>query len=140
MGQIHRYYVYILASRSRALYTGVTNDIHTRTWQHKDGRGSAFTSKYNITRLVHYEEFSDIEEAILREKSIKGWVRNRKLQLISETNPTWEDLSKDWDFRNRYEPTLGAKARAAVTLQHEACATNCKQQVLRCAQDDKSKN
>jgi putative endonuclease len=78
------------------LYTGVTSDIAGRIYQHKDGTGSKFTSKYKIDRLVYYEEFSYIEEAIAREKQIKGWVRRKKIDLIESTNPTWDDLSSEW--------------------------------------------
>jgi putative endonuclease len=78
------------------LYTGVTSDLSGRVAQHKDGKGSKFTSKYKITRLVYYEEFSDINEAIMREKQIKGWLRKKKIALIESVNLQWEDLSADW--------------------------------------------
>jgi putative endonuclease len=91
-----QYYIYIMTNRSRTLYTGVTSDIAGRVYQHKAGTGSKFTSKYKINRLVYYEEFSYIEEAITREKQIKGWVRRKKIELIESTNPTWDDLSSEW--------------------------------------------
>jgi len=87
------FYVYIMASRSRVLYVGVTNDLARRVDEHKRGLAAGFTSKYRITRLVHFEEFVDILDAIAREKEIKGWVRTRKTRLIDSSNPTWEDLS-----------------------------------------------
>jgi putative endonuclease len=87
------FYVYIMASRSRVLYVGVTNDLARRVDEHKRGLGACFTSKYRITRLVYFEEFVDILDAIAREKEIKGWVRSRKTRLIEGRNPTWEDLS-----------------------------------------------
>jgi putative endonuclease len=132
MAKEHCYYVYILSSKSRAIYTGVTNDLHTRVWQHKEGRGGGFTSKYRVNRLVYYETYQDVEEAILREKRVKGWIRQKKVALISSRNPTWEDLSDGWDFVSPYKPRAEARQRAEATLG----ASN-KQQVLRCAQDDK---
>jgi putative endonuclease len=87
------YYVYIMASRSRVLYVGVTNDLTRRAHEHKQGLVPGFTSKYRVTRLVYYEEFADIRDAIAREKRIKGWKRSRKISLIEATNPTWEDLA-----------------------------------------------
>jgi len=88
----HHYYVYILANQSRTLYTGVTNQLVRRVEAHRDGSGSAFTSRYNIHRLVCFEHFTDIRMAIRREKQIKGWLRARKIALIEQKNPSWEDL------------------------------------------------
>ena len=90
------YYIYIMASKSRVLYIGVTNDIARRVNEHKQGVPAGFTSRYRITRLVYFEEFTDIRDAIAREKAIKGWRRSRKISLIEERNPTWEDLSQAW--------------------------------------------
>jgi putative endonuclease len=90
-----QYYTYIMTNRSKTLYTGVTSDISGRVFQHKEGTGSKFTSKYNINRLVYYEEFSDVNEAIAREKQIKGWVRAKKIALIESVNPNWDDLSSE---------------------------------------------
>ena len=89
----HCYYVYILTNHSRTLYTGVTNDLDRRVAGHKLKERPGFTSKYNINRLVWYEEFSDVTEAIAREKQIKGWLRIKKIALIEEMNPHWDDLS-----------------------------------------------
>jgi putative endonuclease len=91
-----RYYVYIMTNRSRTLYTGMTNDLRRRVWQHKQKRIEGFTKRYNITQLVFYEETPDVHAAIAREKQIKGWVRRKKIALIEESNPEWNDLSKDW--------------------------------------------
>ena len=91
---MHVYYVYIMASRSRVLYTGVTNDLARRIHEHKLGLIPGFTSKYRITRLVYFEEFPDVQDAIAREKQIKGWVRARKIRLIEGHNPTWEDRAE----------------------------------------------
>jgi len=85
-------YTYIMASRSRVLYTGVTNDLYRRVTEHKQGI-NGFTSKYRVTRLVYYETFGDIRHAIAREKEIKGWKRLRKLRLIEGCNPSWQDLA-----------------------------------------------
>ena len=90
------YYVYMMASRSRVLYTGVTNDLARRVNEHKEGLTPGFTSRYRITRLVYYEEFADIRDAIAREKHIKAWTRARRINLVEGHNPTWQDLSEDW--------------------------------------------
>ena len=87
------FYVYIMASRSRVLYVGVTNDLARRVAEHKQSLVPGFTTRYRVTRLVYFEEFADIRDAIAREKVIKGWVRSRKIGLIEIRNPTWEDLS-----------------------------------------------
>lgn len=89
------YFVYIVASKSRTLYTGVTNDLLRRLYEHKHKLLSGFTAKYNINRLVYYEITSDIEAAITREKQIKAWSRIKKVKLIEGMNPTWEDLSQE---------------------------------------------
>ena len=88
------YYVYILASkRNGTLYIGVTNDIQRRVSEHKSGAIEGFTKKYGIHLLVHLEWFSDIRDAILREKQLKKWNRQWKLELIEKENPEWIDLS-----------------------------------------------
>ena len=87
------HYVYILASRSRTLYIGMTNDLRRRLHQHKTGRIEGFTRRYNINRLVHFEAFTDVRDAKKREKQLKGWLRARKIALIEATNPEWEDLA-----------------------------------------------
>ena len=87
-------YIYIMTNqRSTVLYTGVTADLARRVAQHKQGIGGRFTSKYRITKLVHFEPFEDITLAIAREKQIKGGSRVRKEYLIMKDNPTWRDLS-----------------------------------------------
>jgi len=90
------YYVYVMASRSRVLYVGVTNDLARRVYEHKQSLTPGFTSRYHITRLVYFEEFTDIRDAIAREKEVKGWVRTRKIHLIEQRNRTWEDLADRW--------------------------------------------
>jgi putative endonuclease len=87
------YWVYILASRiGGTLYIGVTNDLVRRVYEHKMGLADGFTKKYGIHRLVYFEQYSDIEAAILREKRLKKWNRAWKIQLIEELNPNWDDL------------------------------------------------
>ena len=90
------YYVYIMTNRSGTLYTGVTSNLEQRVYEHKCRMGSKFTSRYRIDRLVHFEGFSDILDAIAREKQIKGWLRAKKMALIESANPNWEDLSAHW--------------------------------------------
>ena len=87
------YYVYILASRSRTLYTGVTNNLARRIQEHRAGRVAGFTKRYRIFRLVHFEAFGEIQLAIRREKEIKGWRREKKVRLIERDNPLWDDLA-----------------------------------------------
>ncbi len=93
---IRTYWVYILASRSRVLYTGVTNDLARRVKEHRAGLTPSFSQRYRVTRLVYFEQFGYIRNAIAREKQIKGWVRARKLELIEARNPTWADLAENW--------------------------------------------
>ena len=92
------YYVYILSSFSRVLYTGVTNDLERRMYEHKNHILPGFSDKYNVNRLVYLEEFQYISDAIAREKEIKGWVRKKKVALIEGENPTWADLAADWEL------------------------------------------
>ena len=89
-------YVYIMSNAARTLYTGVTNNIERRVYEHKQKLNPGFTSRYNITRLVFVEEASDIRSAIAREKQIKGWLRSKKIALIESVNPDWQDLSAGW--------------------------------------------
>jgi putative endonuclease len=90
------YWVYIAASRSRVLYTGITNDIDRRMWEHKIKENpKSFASQYNCNRLVYCEDHDDVNQAIRREKQIKGWNRARKIKLIESMNPDWKDLTSD---------------------------------------------
>jgi len=94
---IHQYYVYILASKIRGtLYVGMTNDLQRRIYEHKMGIKKGFTEKYDVHKLVYFETFQNINEAIEREKNIKKWKRNWKIQLIEKDNKKWLDLAKDW--------------------------------------------
>ncbi|SRR6266702_577905 len=89
-----RYFVYITSNESRMLYVGVTNDLHKRIYQHKSKLIPGFTQKYNLCKLVHFEEFGDIRAAIAREKQLKGWLRSKKIALIVAKNPRWKDLAE----------------------------------------------
>jgi putative endonuclease len=90
------YYVYMLGSRSRTLYTGVTNRLLERVKQHREGTFPGFTSQYRIHRLVYFETYRDVKAAIAREKQIKGLARAKKMALIEARNPAWEDLAAEW--------------------------------------------
>ena len=90
------YWVYILASKRRVLYVGITNDLERRLADYRSGMTKGFVTKYNAHRLVHVEEFTDPVAAIEREKLLKRWVRRRKIALIEETNPERKDLSEVW--------------------------------------------
>jgi putative endonuclease len=83
------YCVYIMTNKSKTLYTGVTSDLEQRVYEHKNKIIPGFTSKYNLTKLVYYEEYSDVHLAIEREKQIKGWLRAKKIVLIEAENPEW---------------------------------------------------
>ena len=91
-----RYSIYIMTNVSRTLYTGVTNNLVRRVYEHKNKIIPGFTSRYNITELVYFEETSDVQSALTREKEIKGWRRAKKSQLIASVNPKWLDLSSKW--------------------------------------------
>lgn len=95
MPREHRYFVYLLSSKSRRICTGGTGDIFRRVMQHKRGDIEGFTQQYKINRLVFYQEFQYVRDAIRRETTIKGWLRAKKIALIERENPTWEDLADD---------------------------------------------
>ncbi len=88
------YYIYIMSSLSQTLYVGVSNDLERRVQEHKAGTPGFFTARYNLNRLVYFEEFSDINEAIAREKEIKRMTRAHKFKLVESLNPQWRDLSE----------------------------------------------
>ena len=94
--RMKQYYVYIMTNKSRTLYSGVTNNLERRVYEHKRKLVPGFTSKYNVTRLVYFEVTQDIQAAISREKQIKGWLRGKKIALIESVNPEWKDLSAGW--------------------------------------------
>ena len=92
----HVYYVYILSSLSRTLYVGITNDLQRRIAEHRRARPAAFTTRYRITRLVHYGAYRRPMAAIAREKQIKSWTREKRLRLVEEQNAGWLDLAAGW--------------------------------------------
>lgn len=97
MRDVYIYYVYIMQSASRrALYIGMTSNLRKRVWQHKNHRFEGFTDDYNCTRLVYWESFDDVANAIDREKQLKRWRREKKMWLIARKNPRWQDLAADW--------------------------------------------
>src|SRR5690242_7294636 len=102
----HReFFVYIMTNRSKTLYTGVTNSLRRRVWQHKSGEGPEFAERYKLDRLVYYERFEDVRNAIAREKQIKGWLRIKKISLIVSLNLRWKDLSEGWYQHMAVVPT-----------------------------------
>jgi len=87
------YYIYIMTNKyDKVLYVGVTNDLARRVYEHKNKLLKSFTSRYNVTKLIYFEDFCDIYQAIAREKQIKGWLRRKKIDLIKTMNPNFEDL------------------------------------------------
>ena len=102
---MHFYYVYIMTNRSKTLYTGVTNNLERRVFEHKQALKPGFTTHYKIDRLIYFERFGDIRSAITREKQIKGLLRIKKIALIVSMNPEWKDLSEDWFTQHQYQPT-----------------------------------
>ena len=98
------YFVYIMTNRSKTLYTGVTNNLARRAREHKEGVGCGFSAKYKVDRLVYFERFEDVRNAIEREKQIKGLLRIKKIALIVSVNPEWKDLSQEWFERHEFQP------------------------------------
>lgn len=94
------YFVYILTTKNnKLLYVGVTNNLERRVLEHKHKLTPGYTEKYNVNKLVYYQEFTDINDAIAAEKKIKGWLRVKKDNLITEFNPNWKDLYLDYTLR-----------------------------------------
>lgn len=91
-----RYYVYIAGSLSGTLYTGMTNNLHKRMWQHENKVFEGFTAQYDVDRLLYWESYDDVRNAINREKVLKGWTRAKKIALIESMNPQWVDLAAEW--------------------------------------------
>ena len=95
--QEKNYYVYILANKTNAVvYIGVTNDLMRRLWEHRNDMADGFTKQYHVHKLMYYESTTDVNEAIAREKQLKGWPRAKKNDLIESANPAWKDLAGDW--------------------------------------------
>ena len=92
-----QYFVYMMTNRRKTvLYTGMTNSLEHRVWQHKHKAIPGFTKQYNCDRLVYYEEYSEVDQAIAREKQLKRWSRAKKDWLVATMNPEWRDLADDW--------------------------------------------
>ena len=91
-----KYYVYILANPGRMLYTGSTSDLNKRVWQLKNMLGSEYTRRYSTNRLVWFDETNDVSEALTKERQIKEWRPQWKVELIEKVNPDWDDLAADW--------------------------------------------
>ena len=92
------YYVYIMSNKSKTLYIGVTNDLARRIYEHKNKMIDGFTKKYNLTMLIYFEVFNSVEDAIRREKQLKNWHRQWKINLIESINKDWKDLSDKFEM------------------------------------------
>ncbi|MBU1032657.1 MAG: GIY-YIG nuclease family protein [Patescibacteria group bacterium] len=125
MKQQRSYYVYIMTNQSRNLYIGVTNNLESRVFDHKENKIEGFTKRYNINQLVYFGEYNDVTLAIEREKQLKGWTRKKKIYLIEQTNPNWDDLSEAW------------YAKVSLSLERpDPSATPAIQSIAGSAQDD----
>jgi len=101
MNIIYQFWIYCMSNTyNNVLYIGVTNDLYRRVLEHKSKLIKGFTYRYNCDKLVYYEKFEDINEAIRRETQLKNWRREWKNKLIETINPNWEDLAKDWNEKN----------------------------------------
>jgi putative endonuclease len=103
---MREYWVYIVANIHRTLYIGVTNNLQARIFEHRNRLTPGFTSKYGIDRLVYCESTNSVQEAIAREKQLKGWVRRKKVALIERVNPCWDDLAAEWFDAEVTDPSL----------------------------------
>jgi putative endonuclease len=106
------YYVYILASLSGTLYIGITNDLERRMVEHKEGLVEGFSKQYEVHRLLYFETYRNVGNAISREKQLKGWRREKKIALIEKLNPGWKDLAREW-YESR-GPSTRDRGEAAV--------------------------
>ena len=119
----HDYSTYIMASRSRTLYVGVTGDLHKRVFQHKGKEHEGFTARYNCDRLVWFERHQYVQNAIAREKELKGWSRSKKIALIESLNAAWVDLSREWydcepaDYSRALDPNELLKKQLQILRQ-----------------------
>ncbi|RLC37539.1 hypothetical protein DRH29_01575 [candidate division Kazan bacterium] len=134
--QNHNYYIYIMTNhRNSVLYTGITNNLIKRVYEHKHKLVPGFTAKYNICKLAYFEQTENVESAILREKQIKGWRRSKKEVLINLMNPKWQDLSQEWNIQETDSST------EPMSLCHsersETKPKNLIKQIPRVPRDDK---
>lgn len=118
MGHVRTYYLYILASKSRVIYVGVTGFLMARVLRHRAGEGGAFTRRYRVHRLVYFQSFQNIGDAIARETEIKKWRRKKKMALIEERNPTWEDLAQSWGQPTEMRVYQKTHSSCPATLAH----------------------
>jgi putative endonuclease len=133
----HRYFVYVMASRSHNFYVGVTSSLRRRVLQHKNHTFQGFTARYNIDRLVYYAVYSDICNAIVREKQLKRWSREKKIALIEGMNPTWQDLSEGW--YDEFVMVVKSTADPSTSRSPDPQTTRVEDKAgERSAQDDKS--
>ena len=113
---VHQYAIYMMTNKNKTvLYTGVSNSLERRVWQHKNGAVAGFTKKYNCTCLVYFEIFEQIDQTIAREKQIKGWTRAKKEALIAAMNPEWNDLAYDW-----YSESTGPSPSSRLRMTKKA--------------------
>jgi len=106
----YSFHLYIMASKSRRLYTGMTKGLWARVKDHKEGKMEGFTKKHQINRLVYFESFKYVKNCIDREKQVKDWTRAKRVALIQSLNPTWEDLAEDW-YKDENEKQVARSAR-----------------------------
>ena len=109
MRRERHYFVYMIASISRVLYIGMTSNLRKRVWEHRNGIFEGFSKHYKCHRLVWYESYDDVANAIDREKQLKRWSRIKKEWLIAQKNPTWEDLAAEWYVQERKSRSLHAR-------------------------------
>jgi putative endonuclease len=117
----HFYYVYIMANRSKSLYTRLTGYLERRVLEHKQGIKGEFAARYKIDRLVYFERFGDVHSDIAREKQIKGLLRIRKIALILSMNPEWKDLSEAWYVHHQYQPENAQVLRREPFTSERLC-------------------
>ena len=111
-----KFYVYMMSNKwDTALYTGFSNSLFDRVRQHKEGKGGVFTAKYKCVKLVYYEEFDYVNDALARENQIKGWSRDRKESLVETLNPGWKDLSEGWDATKTFHSACPERSRGERT-------------------------
>jgi putative endonuclease len=124
----HCYSVSIVASKSRVIYIGMTNDLSRRVYEHKNDLTEGFSKQYRCHRLVYYESSDDVNKAIDREKQLKRWSRKKKIWLIERRNLTWEDLAAEWFTRHMHEPEKQVPPLASRLLRSSTDSvgmTNC---------------
>ena len=109
------FYVYVLSNISKMLYIGVTNNLERRILEHKNKLIPGFSQKYNLQRLIYFEPFGDIRDAIVRGKQLKGWLRVRKVELIESNNPNWADLAEDLFKTPKVTSETSNPTKAATT-------------------------